>query len=319
MSIRLAALLLLSIFCAANFAACDQAALSLAEYRSLLQRYQQEIQATRNQPQHAAGFYREVPSSYLVKTPSANITVTFEFLRKELGRFLVASPTLKTTILSQLAERLQALQNEADNFEKPGEADPATRERLNRILASREFRGAQGPTEWELLKQRISVWIENQFKKLSPKMPDLDQAGSIFVWVMIAIASSALALWLYRRSRERLIDRPREILSFPASAKSWRVWLAEAREKAAMGSWREAIRLGFWAAVSKLEAEGAWRPDTARTPREYLSALPSASSKRIAFASATKTFEAAWYGGRASSAVDFESFMTELEKLGCSG
>src|SRR6202035_658593 len=141
-------------------------------------------------------------------------------------------------ILAQLAERVQALEKEADNFDKHSPADPAMRERLNQILSAREFRQVQGPTEWELLKQRLDAWLEKIFKKLSPKVPDLDQAGSVFVWLMIAIASSILAVWLYRRSRQSIVDRPREVLSFLPSAKSWRAWLAEARVKGEMGEWR---------------------------------------------------------------------------------
>jgi hypothetical protein len=128
-----------------------------------------------------------------------------------------------------------------------------------------------------------------------------------------------MAVWLYRRSRARLLDRPREILPFLPSARSWRVWLAEAREKAGAGQWRDAIRLGFWAAVSRLESDGVWRPDKARTPREYLNAIPASSQNKSSFAAVTKTFEAAWYGGRPASAGDFDQFISELEKLGCRG
>ena len=106
-------------------------------------------------------------------------------------------------------------------------------------------------------------------------------------------------------------------MPFVPSARNWRSWLAEAHEKAAVGEWREAIRLGFWATVSRLESDGAWRPDKARTPREYLNAIPAVSEARSPFAAVTKTFETAWYGGRPASAGDFERFKAEIEKLGC--
>ena len=171
----------------------------------------------------------------------------------------------------------------------------------------------RGPSDLELLEQRIEDWIGRKFDKLFPSAPDLDQLGQIFVWIMIGIASAILAVWLYRRSRERILDRPREILPFVPSAKSWRIWLAS------LGEWREAIHLGFWAAVSRLESDGVWRPDKARTPREYLNAIPDVSESRVSFAAVTKTFEAAWYGGRPASSGEFERFMSELENLGCKG
>jgi hypothetical protein len=310
---------LLTILSVVGLAAGDEAALSLADYKSRLHQYEEQIQKTADHPEYAVDFSRDVPSDLQVQTPSGTMTVPMEFLHKGLETFLKSGPTAKPTILSQLSARIKALQDEANNFEKAGAADSVARDRLNKILSAREFSRVRGPTEWELLKQRIGAWLERKLDKLFPKVPDLNQAGQIFVWVMIAIASSVLAVWLYRRSRERLLDRPREILPFLPSARSWRLWLADAREKAGAGQWRDAIRLGFWAAVSRLESDGAWRPDKARTPREYLKEIPAGSENKSSFAAVTKTFEAAWYGGRPASAGDFDQFMSELEKLGCRG
>jgi hypothetical protein len=242
-----------------------------------------------------------------------------EFLHKELEKYLKAAPAFKPTIISQLGDRIRAMRAEADSFEQARDEDPVTRERLNQILSAREFGRVRGPTELELLEERINAWLREKLDKLFPTAPDLDQLGQIFVWIMIGIVTSILAVWLYRQSRERLLDRPREIVPFVPSARSWRSWLTDARQKAAMGEWRDAIHLGFWAAVSRLESDGVWRPDKARTPREYLNAIPAVSQDKPSFAAVTKTFEAAWYGGRPASAGDFERFMTELEKLGCRG
>ena len=312
------ATILLAILSVAGLAAGDEGALSLADYKSRLHQYEEQIQKTADQPDYAGDFYRDVPPDLQVQTPSGTMAVSMEFLHKGLDNFLKSGPTAKPTLLAQMSARIKALQDEADNFEKAA-ADSVARDRLNQILSAREFRRVRGPTEWDLLKQRIAAWLEKKLDKLFPKVPDLNQAGQIFVWVMIAIVSSILGVWLYRSSRERLLDRPREILPFLPSARSWRLWLADAREKAGAGQWRDAIRLGFWAAVSRLESDGVWRPDKARTPREYLKEIPVGSENKVAFAAVTKTFEAAWYGGRPASAGDFDQFMSELEKLGCRG
>lgn len=311
--------LLFVLFSLISFASADEAPLSLADYKSRLDQYGAEIQKTVEHPGHAVDFYRDVPSSFQVQTQSGVITVSTEFLHKELEKYLKAAPAFKPTIISQLGDRIKALRAEADSFEQARDGDPATRERLNQILSAREFGRVRGPTELELLEQRINAWLREKLDKLFPTAPDLDQLGQIFVWIMIAFVTSILAVWLYRQSRERLLDRPKEILPFVPSARSWRSWLTEARQKAALGEWRDAIHLGFWAAVSRLESDGVWRPDKARTPREYLNAIPVVSETKPTFAAVTKTFEAAWYGGRPASAGDFERFMTELEKLGCRG
>ena len=300
-------------------AAGDDAPFSLAEYKSRLEQYSGEIQKVAEHPEHAVDFYREIPSSFQVQTQAGTITVSMEFLHKELEKYLKAAPKSKPTILSQLGDRIKAMRAEADRFEQARDGDKATRERLDQILSTREFSRVRGPTELELLKERISAWLQEKLDKLFPTAPDLDQLGQIFVWIVIAIVTSIVAVWLYRQSRERMLDRSREIVPFAPSARSWRSWLKAAHEKAALGEWREAIRLGFWAAVSRLESDGVWRPDKARTPREYLNAIPAVSETKPSFAAATKTFEAAWYGGRPASADDFERFMTEIEKLGCRG
>jgi hypothetical protein len=316
---RLLALVIFALVIVASLAAGEEAPLSLAEYKSRLEQYRSEIKIIAQHPEHAVDFNHSVPPTFFqVQTQAGVITVSVEFLHKELDEYLEAASAQKATILSQLAERIKAMRNEADSFEHARGGDPAARERLNQILSASEFDRVHGPSELELLQERISTWIQEKLNKLFPDAPDLDQWGQIFVWIVIAIASSILAVWLYRQSKERM-DRPREVMPFVPSAKSWRTWLIEAHEKAGQGEWREAIRLGFWAAVSRLESDGIWRPDKTRTPREYLNAIPVANGIRPPFAAVTKIFEAAWYGGRPASAGDFERFVMEIEKLGCRG
>lgn len=308
---------LLAILILTTFAAADEVSLSLDGYKARLEQYSVQIQRVADRPDYAGDFYRDIPSSIAVQTESGSINVPMDFLRQGVTDFLKATPASKPAILSALANRIQQMRTEADSFEQAHAADPAARDRLNQILGAREFGRVRGPTELELLKQRIAAWIREKMRKLFPSARDLNQLGQIFVWIVIALVSSILAVWLFRWSRERLLDQPREIVHFVPSDRSWRSWLAEAREKAAQAEWREAIRLGFWAAVSRLESDGVWRPDKARTPREYLNAIPALSENKPPFDAVTKTFEAAWYGGRPASASDFERFMTELERLGC--
>lgn len=310
----------LFIVCCLTAAACGETtALSLPEYRARLHDYQLRVERLSQIPQDASAFYRELPTALTVQSGSATALVPLDFLRNGLNRFLRLNAAAKRQIITGLSARLLAMQEEADRFAKPTRADQAARDRLTRILAASEFRMVHGPTEWEILKQRLDAWLERALRRLFPKNPNLAQAGQLFVWIMIAIASSLFAVWLYRLSRDRLPQQSREILPFLPSARSWRAWLAEARENAARGQWRDAIHFGFWAAVSRLESENVWRPDKARTPREYLQAIPTSSEAREPFAAVTRKFEATWYGGRPASATDFEQFVGDLERLGCRG
>lgn len=296
----------------------EERTVTLPEYRTLLEHYYDRVKQLSVAPQSAGSLIQEIPEKLSVQTDRGTVVVQLKFLDDTLTHFMRVGPTSKPAIIEELTARLTAMRAEADRYEKAGGADGAMRARLDQILAAREFRRVRGPTEWELLKQRWDAWLSDKLRKLFPRVPDINNAGQVFVWVMIAVACSVFAVWLYRTSRERM-ERPREVLPFLPSARSWRAWLSEAREKAALGDLRDAIHLAFWAGVSRLESDGVWRPDKTRTPREYLNAIANEDPLRPTFSNLTRKFEATWYGGRAVSAQDFDQFVAELERLGCRG
>ncbi len=295
----------------------DRPALTHAQYVDLLQSYENQIHQLAAAPQNAPALRDSVQTSLTVQSSRGNVEVNTEFIREEMNRFLTVEPKAKSQILSALSERLRAMRAEADLYEQPSRADEATRKRLEQILATREFNRVRGPSSLELLKERIGAWILKQLRRISPTVPDLQSAGHIFVWTMIVLASAVVGIWLYRLSRDSIAGGKREILPFLPSSRSWHEWLSQAREHAALGQWRDAIHLGFWAAVSRLESEGVWPPDMARTPREYLRAIPSSSPSQEPFSALTGKFEASWYGARPTTETDFAQFVANLERLGC--
>jgi hypothetical protein len=106
-------------------------------------------------------------------------------------------------------------------------------------------------------------------------------------------------------------------VAMPVSAKEWPIWMSEARAAASRGEWRDAIHLAYWGGISFLEAGGAWRPDLARTPREYLRLLPATSAQHPTLHALTVRLEGVWYGMQTASADGFEQTLAELERLGC--
>jgi hypothetical protein len=304
-------------FLAGLVSASDRPTLSHSEYIEKLQSYERQITELTSAPQKAASLRDSVPDALTVETSRGEFTVETAFLRDGLNRFLTVKPVEKHEILSNLGNRLANMRAEAESYEQPSRADDAARKRLEQILSAREFDRVRGPSALELWKQRIGAWILKQLRRLSPKVPDLQNAGQIFVWVMIALASAVAGFWLYRLSRQNMAYGKREILPFMPSSRSWWEWLSEARAQAAQGQWRDAIHLGFWAAVSLLESEGLWPPDKTRTPREYLNAIPGSHSSKGPFSDITRKFEASWYGNRPTREADFTQFTVNLEKLGC--
>jgi hypothetical protein len=88
--------------------------------------------------------------------------------------------------------------------------------------------------------------------------------------------------------------------------------LAQQRE------WRRAIHLAYWAGISFLEENGAWKPDRARTPREYLRIMGARKPQYPVLAALTKKFEVVWYGHEDAGETDYRETLGQLERLGCS-
>ncbi len=292
-------------------------ALTSTQYVEQLQSYENQVAELSSAPQKAVAFRDSLPEALMVQTGKGNIDVDIGFLREALNRFLTAEPAVKTSILATTVSRLRTMRTEAALYDQPGRADEATRKCLDEILSGREFYRVRGPTALELLKQRVLAWIAKLLRRINPKIPDVQDLGQWFVWGMIALAAAVAGVWLYRVSQQNLGTGEREILPFLPSARDWREWLAEARVRAARGEWRDAIHLGFWAAVSRLESEGVWPPNKTRTPREYLNAIPGSNLSREPFAAMTRKFEASWYGSRPTTESDFAQFVAHLERLGC--
>ena len=77
------------------------------------------------------------------------------------------------------------------------------------------------------------------------------------------------------------------------------------------------MHLTYWCAVSFLEAEGAWRPDRTRTPREYLRLLPPATNHGAMLAALTKRCELVWYGTVHADANAYAESIDNLKSIGC--
>lgn len=297
--------------------ASERPSFTTTQYVVQLQIWENQIVELASAPQKAVALRDSLPAVLTVQTTRGDMAVDLGFLRDALNRYLTATAEAKPSILTNASRRLKAMRAEAELYEQPGRVNDPMRKRLDKILSAREFDRVRGPSPLDLLKQRILAWIGKLFKKISPKVPDIQDLGQVFVWGMIALAAAIAGVWLYRVSQQNAGFGKREIVPFLPSARNWREWLADARARAAQGEWRDAVHFGFWAAVSRLESESVWPLDKTRTPREYLNAIPASSSSKEPFAAMTRKFEASWYGSRPTTEADFAQFTAHLESLGC--
>jgi hypothetical protein len=306
-------LILVSLASSAGAQAPTPAVLSMPDYVAWLDRLLSTIGEPAEDPARWAALVEEIPSAWRVEASGRAFDVSNAWLLRDV-RALRARPDQLAR--DRVLDRLRTLRSEAVSFQQPSPDASASRALLNGILNQREFRDIHGPTWLDRLRQRLLQWLFTLVERLfgSSAIPTV---SSLLVYALIALAVIVLAAWtgrFIRRSAaaESVVpDRP--VVSQKASS----VWLSEAHAAAARGHWREAVRLAYWCAISFLEDSGAWRPDRARTPREYLRLLPPSSEDRPALTALTRTFELVWYGAEEADSRRFAEALAHLERLGC--
>lgn len=264
-------------------------------------------------PEEVPRLLNDIPPVWRIQTPQQTFEVRSEWLRQELNEWQ-KKPSRE--IQDRIFAQLQTLRSEAASFQDSPKDVSQKRVLLNEILAGREFQNIHGPTWLDRFKQRM---VELLIKLLGRvfKSSAIPTVGNVVVYGLMALALLAVAYWMYRTIRNNAGVEAIAPLSLSVSSKGWKVWMKEARLAAEGGNWRDAIHLGYWCGISFLEAQELWRPDTARTPREYLRLLPGTSEHRQTLGILTRTFELVWYGTQEADESAFSETLAQLEKLGC--
>lgn len=304
-------LLALSAFCHAD--STDTPTLSITEYRAELDRLITATNQLDSSEAETPAALHDLPQNWNVHADSHEFEISTEGLQRDVRRYEKEKNSTNALAIRTL---LQSLRRDIDGFEKPSADFASQRNDLNSILARPEFSDVHGPTWRDQLKRWLAEKLIHLLQRIfgSSAIPEI---GKFFVYGLMALALLALIYIAYRsiwRGQESAQMIPKDL---PVSAKEWTIWLSEARAAAAKGEWRDAIHLAYWAGISFLERQGFWKPDRARTPREYLRLLSGASEQRATLTALTRIFELAWYAKRDASETTFSQTLAELEKLGC--
>lgn len=291
--------------------------LSPAEYRQQLHDFDIRVEQLKDHPDQTVKFLAEIPDGVSINDNSHQYSISYAWLKGQLRQFLRADIKTRSTFLQKIQERLHVLDQQAQAYVKADADSGAAKRKLDEILSRREFRKAHGPGALAIWWEKLMRWISKLLNRHSVNGSTTEDLLHILVYVAVAVAFSMFAIWLKRR-----LDRPRgqferEIVPFAPSARGWRTWLTEARDAAQQGDWRNGVHLAYWAGISFLEEHGAWRPDRARTPREYLRMLGTRKPEYPTLSALTRKFEIIWYGHREASAADFQETLGQLENLGC--
>jgi hypothetical protein len=236
----------------------------------------------------------------------------------QAGESARAAPPTTSKLLQDAQERLASDLEEAARGLAVPAAHDQEREVMGQVLAGREFRDLKQPTGRDTALERLGNWLNRLFANADKLRARSAWVGRALIWAFFVAAGVGLAWGLMRMERRwriRLIplsDRP---APDAASARDWQLWMADARQAAGAGLWREAIHFIYWAAISRLESKRLWPADRARTPREYLALVAPEDPRRDNLATLTRSFERTWYGGREAAEGDYraaEALASEL-------
>jgi len=308
-------ILLSFFFC---LAAVADTTLSIGDYRQQLHNIADRIQSLETNPEKAGSVIAAIPDQVTVNTGSGVTTVNYHPLKNDLAEFARADAKLQHQRVQEIRNYVGRLEEDAAAYDREPADLAGARGELHDILSRREFRNVHGPGAKETLLARFYRWLDRLFDHIHIGPTGAFTLLQFLIYGLVAVALILLLFWIVNRLHRRPEEPPvREIVPFSPSAKSWRAWLAEARQHADTQDWRNAIHLAYWAAISFLESGGAWKPNRARTPREYLGLLTTRHPGYTLLSTLTRKFEIVWYGDRPALRQDFEESLAYLEKLGC--
>ena len=288
-------------------------ALTLDQYIQAVDQTFAAVTSLKDRPEGVDEVMSSLPSSWQVNAGGKIFIIPTSAIRDDLQHW---KKNQQVATLDHVVQLLGLLREGAAKWEQ-GQPDFALQHAaLNSILARREFRNVHGETWINQLQQKIKQWLVRLIGRVISTSA-IPAISDIVVYGLIVVAVLALAFWMYRSLREEVRVETLLPAGSPVSAREWPLWVADARSAAAGGDWANAVHLAYWAGISFLEAQGSWRADVARTPREYLRLLPAPSRHQTTLRSMTSRLESVWYAMQSADEATFRQTLEELESLGC--
>ena len=219
-------------------------------------------------------------------------------------------PKAPTTseLLKDAQGRLEDDLDQAGAPQDPMPDNAAERATMQQVLAGREFRALKQPDAKDSFMERVNRWLNHLFEGVDKLRTGSRWIGRALIWGFLLAVGVGLVwalLQMERRWRIRLLPDSDGPAPGAASARDWQLWLADARESAAEGRWREGIHFLYWAVISRLESKRLWPADRARTPREYLALVAPDDDRKPGLGLLTQTFERTWYGARPTDEAEY--------------
>jgi hypothetical protein len=266
----------------------------------------------------AVSIRQQLPPRWFVESRSDRFEVPTDWLMEALPASSESSAAW-TTRRRRVRDRLLTLSGEASALATlpPEAASLMARQSLEEILKRREFE--QGSAAF--WRRRLERSLRDFFMRIAESLGLTPRAGRltavVLAWVAGLSALAGLGFWLARslaqrgRSPHVALNRTGDR---PMSSREWADRWSAALQA---GDAREAIRCAYHSCLRRLEEQGVWRIDPARTAREYLPLLPARHDRQEAVADLTRQFERVWYGSQPLTSDGARQIAAHLESLGC--
>ena len=211
----------------------------LASFAAELQRLYKELQ-TKSSPIGIKEFRDGLPPSWNVSVPGRRYSISTKPLRDQLGG---ESPDNARVWFSHLQAEIRSAQRLGV------QPLPAAHAQLNKILAGRAFAGVRPPTYLELLRARVSAWLERMLLKLFSGLSRHPIGAKALFWVVLITGVAFIAFWIFRFIAGRDSMNFFQPGTTTVTARTWQEWIGAAREAAARGDFREAVHSAYWAGI----------------------------------------------------------------------
>jgi len=193
----------------------------------------------------------------------------------------------------------------------------AARPVLNEVLAQPAFARASRRSWQTRLQEHIRAWLQDVAARLLAPVLGRRSVAQVFAWIASIAALLVLAAWLLRIASRRTRERPIGLGTPAPAAASGYILGAEAAALIRAGRIRDGARAAYRAAIRRLEEDGAFAADPARTPRESLRLLVPTHRRAAALAAMTAAFETICYGARPAGADEGARLLRLLGELEC--
>ena len=265
-----------------------------------------------------------LPQNEIVDANGKSFKVDNAWLHQELDKYAADTSVVRYELLKRITERVKALDERLEEFEKPAAGAEASKgdqsRRLEEILKRPEYaHEVQQENAVSRLLKRFIKWILSWLPRPKPMNPGgVGILSTIAQWLVILLALGVLAFVLKiflprllsnRGPKKKRKEKARIVLGETLEADQTAFdLLSEAEALARRGELRAAIRRAYIALLVELGDRKVISLAQYKTNSDYLRAMREIEPLYRNVKQLTDSFERHWYGLAQATEVDWMAF-----------